>query len=161
MHVYLEFLTRFPHGFDSERIDCVSRCAFGPMKLALCQKHTKPLYNLCSHKVPEQLPHSGTFPGRNKLPFSAIPSHSHPAALGAWMGKWLVIKILFPLVNKFSKAWKIQLKTKSLSPKELCSIPLEVCPVFASFIKHSRVNDLSVLMDIKYICRSAFILRVL
>lgn len=130
-------ISHCPCSYTSERIDGVSCCVFGPVNLALCQKHTTLSYNLCSHKLPNPLLHSGTIPGRNKLPSCAMPSHSLPAVLGAWMGKWLRIKRLFPLLNRFSKTWKIPLKTKWLSLKERWKIYLKFSPMFPTFMSNT------------------------
>lgn len=84
---------------------CLSCCAYGQMAVTHCQKHTTAPHNLCSHKVPEQPLHSGTYPGSPGTSFLPVPSLPHTPCR-AWMGKWLMILVflerpwLFPLVNR-------------------------------------------------------------
>lgn len=110
-----------PHCFAFERMDGVSYCAFGQMKLTLCQKHTTPPHNLCSHKLPEQLLHSGTIPGSSGTSFLPLPSLPlTPCRAWSMDGKlthdsYFFFKkaMTFPLTQqedagRVSKSWKIQ-----------------------------------------------------
>lgn len=62
-----------PLFFFQEDRWCVTLCLW-PNQATFCQKHTDPQFNLCSHKLPEQLLLSGPIPGSSGMSFLPVPS---------------------------------------------------------------------------------------